>query len=133
MSANLDLVRSIYAGWERGDFSSSEWADPEIEHTDVDGPLGGAAGELADIGQGVRDFLSQWADFRLIADRLCELDADRVLALDHRAGRSRTSGLDLGAMRTEGARVFHVRDGKVSRIVVYFERGLALAEFGLEA
>ena len=133
MSANLDLVRSIYADWERGDFSSSEWADPEIEHTDVDGPLAGAAGELATIGQGVRDFLSEWADFRLIADRLCELDPDRVLALDHRAGRSRTSGLDLGAVRTDGARLFHLRDGKVRKIVVYFDRERAIAELGLEA
>lgn len=128
---NIDLVRSIYADWERGDFSYSGWAHPEIEHTDVEGPLAGATGELAHIGQGVREFLSEWADFRLLADRLQALDAERVLAFDHRAGRSRTSGLELSAVRTDGARLFHIRGGKVSRIVVYFNRERALTDLGL--
>jgi hypothetical protein len=130
-SESLDLVRSIYADWERGDFSSSEWAHSEIEYTDVEGPLDGSTGELGDIGQGVRDFLAEWADFRLVADRLQELDAEHVLALDHRVGRSRTSGLELSDVRTDGARLFHIRGGQVHKIVVYFSRERAFADLGL--
>jgi ketosteroid isomerase-like protein len=41
-SANVELVRSIFATWAPGD-SSTEWADPEIEWVVADGPDKGRA------------------------------------------------------------------------------------------
>jgi hypothetical protein len=38
-SANLNLVRSIFAAWEHGDFSSAAWADPEIDRALADAGL----------------------------------------------------------------------------------------------
>ncbi|HEX3511427.1 MAG TPA: nuclear transport factor 2 family protein [Solirubrobacteraceae bacterium] len=130
-SANLDLVRSIYSAWERGDFSASDWAAPGIEHADADGPLAGGTGSLDRLGRGVREFLSEWEDFRIHAEDFREIDGHRILVLDKRSGLSRTTGLQLRTVRTEGARVFHLSDGKVTRIVVYFDRHRAFADLGV--
>jgi len=83
------------------------------------------------MAHGVREFLSTWEEFRLEADGFRELDTERVLVIDHRSGRSKTSGLELAQMRTKGARLFHIRDGKVTRLVVYFDRERAFADLGL--
>ena len=38
MSENLDLLRSIYAAWERGDFGRTVGLHPEIASAYVGGP-----------------------------------------------------------------------------------------------
>jgi ketosteroid isomerase-like protein len=129
--ANLDLVRSIYAAWERGDFSSVEWAHPEIEYVVADGPVPGSWKGLAGMAHGVRDWMSAWEDFGIQAGEYRELDGERVLVLLHYSGRGKESGLDLGQMWSKGANLFHVRDGKVTRLAAYWDRDRALADLGL--
>jgi ketosteroid isomerase-like protein len=132
-AANLDLVRSIYEDWERGDWSSLGWADPEIEVVWAGGPTDGQSKGVAGAVEGTRDFLSAWEGFRLEAEEFRELDGERVLVLDHWRGVGKTSGVDLNQMRAKSAHLFHVRGTKVTRLVNYLDRDRALADLGLKA
>ena len=131
-SANVELVRSILAAWERGTPSPAEWAHPEIEYVIVGGPSPGTWTGLAGMAEGFRDWLGAWKDLRFDVDHYRELDDERVLVLTHNSARGKTSGMDVGRLRTETASVFHVRDGKVTKIVSYLDRDRALADLGLE-
>jgi ketosteroid isomerase-like protein len=132
MPTNLDLVRSIYADWERGDFRRTDWADPEIEFVLVGGPEPGSWKGATDAAEGWREYLSNWQGYRITAEEYRQLDGERVLVLFHVFGRGRTSGLELGQFQQRPANVFHVREGKVTRLVIYFDRDRALADLGLE-
>jgi len=131
MSENLDLVRSIYADWERGEFDSADWAHPEIEYVSADGPDPGAWTGLEEMAENFRGWLGLWDEFRLIADEYRPLGAESVIVLDHVTGRGKTSGLDLGQIEGRGAWVFHIRDGKVMRMTRYLDRERAFADLGL--
>jgi ketosteroid isomerase-like protein len=130
-SANVDLVRSIYANWERGDFSWTGWADSEIEWIAMGGPEPSRGTGLGSFSAAWRDFLAAWADYRVMADEYRALDTERVLVLLTARARGRSSGLEAHQGGTEGANVFHVRDGKVSRLLIYWDRARALADLGL--
>jgi ketosteroid isomerase-like protein len=132
-SANVELVRSIYAGWERGNYHSVEWAHPDIELTIADGPTPGRWAGPTGLAEGWSAFLGAWDGFRSEADEYRELDGERVLVLTRFGGRGKASGLDVGQMRAEGAGLAHVRDGKVTRLILYFDREHALADLGLKA
>lgn len=131
-SANLDLVRSIYADWERGDFSRADWAHPQIEFVVVDGPQPGTWRGHAGIAEANREALDAWEDVRLLVDEYRELDPERILALIRRSGRGKASGLEItSTVRTQGAILFAVNGGKVMRLVLYWDRDRALNDLGL--
>jgi len=119
-SANLDLVRSMHARWESSDYSSAAtWADPEMELVFADGPTPGSWTGIESATSAWRDFLAAWKEWGSEVEEYRELDSERVLALTRHGGRGKTSGLDLGHMRSEGASLYHVREGKVVRNVFY--------------
>ena len=131
MSANLDLVRSIFADWERGDFSRADWAHPECEYVVVGGPEPGSWTGLAGMAEAMRGMLSAWEDYRIDAAECRELDDERVLVFTRASGQGKASGLDVGQIRAEGTDVFHIRQGKVTKLVLYADRDRALADLGL--
>jgi ketosteroid isomerase-like protein len=131
-SGNVELVRSIYAGWKRGDYSSTDWADPAIEAVSADGPVIGSSKGLAGMADLTRDFLSAWEEYRTEADEYRELDSERVLVLSRFLARSKRSGLELGQIQTKGAALFHIRNDKVINVVRYWNRDRALADLGLK-
>jgi ketosteroid isomerase-like protein len=130
-SANLDLVRSIFAAWKRGDWSSAEWADSNIEFERPEAVSGGRWVGLAGMAEGWREWLGSWQDFRVAeVGEYRELDDERILVLHRFTGRGKTSGLEVEEMQAKGASLFHIRIGKVTRLVAY-TRERALADLGL--
>jgi ketosteroid isomerase-like protein len=132
MSENLDLVRSIYADWERGDFSSAEWARPDIEYVVPDGPEPRESAGLAAMAQTMRNWLSAWEEVQVEATEYRELDDEHVLVLTRLRGRGKASGLEIAPMRPSGADIVQVREGQVTSLVSYWDRDRALADLGLE-
>jgi ketosteroid isomerase-like protein len=132
MSENLDVVRSILACWERGELRPEDWsdrADPGIEFVTVGGPEPSSHTGLADAGPPIEAFLDVWESYRVEAEEFRELDGERVLVLTRQGGRGKGSGVQIEQRR---ASLFHVRAGKVTRRVNYWDRDRALADLGLE-
>src|SRR5215204_377497 len=112
---NMELVRSICAAWQRGDFGETYWADPGIDCQFIgDTPSGGSAKGLDGMAAAWREWLSAWQEFHVAADEYQELDEERVLVLVRFAGRGKTSGLEIGQVWTKGASAFQIANGKVT-------------------
>ncbi len=127
-SANLDLVRSIYAAMERGDFSSAEWADPQIEMVSVSTLAPGSASGVAQLARLWGEIINPLEGFRVEAEEFREVDSERVLVLAEWSGHGKVSGI---AVARKGAHLFQMRNGRVVKLVLYEDREPALADLGL--
>jgi ketosteroid isomerase-like protein len=130
MSENLDLVRSIYADWERGDFSRADWAHSDIECVRNAELEPERAEGIAGMARMWRRWLGEWDQFRTgQLDECRELDPSRVLVIGRMSGRGKASGAEV---EREFANLFDLRDGRVARLTIYSSRARALADLGPE-
>ena len=128
---NVETVRSIFAAWARGDYHSAGWAHPRIELVAHDGPAPGSWTGVAAVAEAWRETLSAFEALRTVADEYRVLDDERVLVLMHFSGRGKTSGLEVGEIHTKGANLFQLEGGKVTRLVLWWDRDRALSDLGL--
>jgi ketosteroid isomerase-like protein len=130
-SANVQAAQAIYGEWESNDYSSLEWAHPEIEYVTADGPVTGSGKGHAGVTEIFREFLSTWEDWRLEAESYHELPPDRVLVMFHFHARGKRSGLEITEAWSKGASLFRFQDGLVVSLTQYFNRASIPSELGL--
>lgn len=125
---NVEFVRSILAAWEKGDYSSTGWADADIVFME---PLfeGVETRGIDGLTRRWKEFLEAWDHFTTTPERFIEVGDDQVLALVHFGGRGRASGTPTANF--SGGQLFTVRNGKVVRLILYSTRDEALKAAGL--
>ena len=117
-SANVDLVRSIYADWGRGDFSGLEWAHAEIEYVNPPGAIepGTRRGRAA-FRRAIASVLDGWETWH-IEPRKLEAFGDQVAVVVSYRARGRASGAEVTGLESA---LWTVRDGKVVRYEWFHE------------
>jgi hypothetical protein len=78
---NMRFVRSIYAAWERGDFTAAEWAHDDIEFAVGDSVEAGSVRGLPAMAEAWREWLETWESYRVEVDEYRRLDDERILGL----------------------------------------------------
>ena len=127
---NVDLVRDSFAAWERGDLDWLErHTDPEVEIAQPPNLPGTSTYKGKEgLREALRDWPSQWEEFRIELLEATALDQGRVLAMTHQVGRGKGSGVEVEA---DFGFVFTVRQGKLVRWQMFTSREEALEAAGL--
>ena len=129
---NVEIVRRIYAEWERGRMTAGVElfaADIVFESFMPDANERVVANGPGEVESFMREFLGNWRDYRLIGDEFREIDGHKVFV----AGRQTATGRQSGAM-VEGpmCSVWTLRDGKILGLVFEPDRTKALEAAGLQ-
>jgi ketosteroid isomerase-like protein len=126
---NVEIVRRVYAEWERGNFWTPQFFDPSV-HVRWANPIFARGAETQGIEaltRAVQGFLDAYEDMTATAERLIDT-ADQVVAVEVWRGRGRASGIE---MEEPAGSVWTMSGGKATHVVFYGEVSEALEAAGL--
>jgi ketosteroid isomerase-like protein len=125
---DIALLRGAYADWAQGDFTRPEMFHPDVEFV-TDFPEHVTYRGLDGLQRGWFDFLAAWEGLKVRLEDVIPAGDGRYLVLVHLTGRGRSSH---APAESDGANVVTVRDGKIARLTIVWDRGQAFAEAGLD-
>ena len=123
--SNADLLRPIYEEWGRGNWRPRfDVYHPRMQWgwSDEFPGLAGVYEDNVDPNPRLRTWLSEWDQWRAVADDYLEL-GNHVVVLASYYGKGKGSGVEI---HHEGAHVFELRDGKVVRLEIFATREKAI-------
>jgi ketosteroid isomerase-like protein len=125
---DIEIVRSVYERWGRGDFATPDVFDPDVQTIWADEIPGlNESRGLAALGASVRTWLEAWERCSIEAESLHEGDGCVVvLYLAHARHRGSTTELDW-----RGAHVWTMRDGKAIKLQAFIDPQEAAADAGI--
>jgi ketosteroid isomerase-like protein len=129
--ANVEIVQRGWDAWLRGDLPGlfSDF-DPEVVWDTShfhDWPESAYHG-IEGLERFLTEWLDVWADYEVDIEQVIAAPDGRVVTLLRQRGRGRDSGIP---MEMASASIATLRDGKVTRLDNYEDRGEALRAVGL--
>lgn len=127
---NLELVRTVYEGWARGDFrAGSDLFAPSFEWKQSPDAVEPGSHRGAAIGTALRQLFEVWDRYRIEAEEYVDA-GDAVVVVCRARGTARGSGMPLDQRFVH---VWRARDGKLTGIEQFWNRSAALEAVGLRA
>jgi ketosteroid isomerase-like protein len=122
---NVEIVRASFDAFQQGEIETglSYYSEDVVFHPLVAGPYHGRAG----VAEQMLVFMEEFNDYWFETEELIDA-GDKVVLFWRHGGEGKASGV---RVENEGATVFSLEDGSISRAWVYASRPEALEAAGL--
>ena len=125
---NVELVRTVLAGWARGDFrAGADLFAADFEWKQRSDAVEPGSHRGASVGTALRELFEVWENYRIEAEEYIDA-GDRIVVVGRARGTARGSGMELDHPICF---VWAVRNGELASFETVRDRGDALEAVGL--